>query len=69
MVKNLQCGTPGFSPWVGKIPWRRNSCLENPMDRGAWQARVHGVARVSHDLATKSPPPKWGQSSTQLRGE
>ena len=19
----LQCGTPGFSPWVGKIPWRR----------------------------------------------
>ena len=22
------------------------SCLENPMDRGAWQAIVHGVARV-----------------------
>ena len=21
------------------------SCLENPMDRGAWQAAVHGVAR------------------------
>ena len=21
------------------------SCLENPMDRGAWQARVHGVAK------------------------
>ena len=20
------------------------SCLENPMDRGAWQATVHGVA-------------------------
>ena len=19
----LQCGTPGFEPWVGKIPWRR----------------------------------------------
>ena len=19
----LQCGRPGFSPWVGKIPWRR----------------------------------------------
>ena len=29
------------------------SCLENPMDRGAWQATVHGVARVRHDLATK----------------
>ena len=32
---------PGFNPWVGKIPWRRNgnplqySCLENSMDKGA----------------------------------
>ena len=25
------------------------------MDRGAWQATVHGVARVGHDLATKPP--------------
>ena len=32
------------------------SCLENPMDREAWQAIVHGVARVGHDLATKPPP-------------
>ena len=23
------------------------------MDRGAWQAIVHGVTRVKHDLATK----------------
>ena len=23
------------------------SCLENPMDRGAWQAAVHGVAEES----------------------
>ena len=30
------------------------SCLENPMDRGAWQATIPGVARVRHDLATKS---------------
>ena len=22
------------------------SCLENPMDRGAWQTRVHGVAEL-----------------------
>ena len=29
------------------------SCLENPMDRGACQATVHGVARVGHNLATK----------------
>ena len=27
------------------------------MDRGAWQATVHGVARVGHDLATKPTPP------------
>ena len=25
-------------------------CLENPMDREAWQAAVHGVARVGHDF-------------------
>ena len=30
------------------------SCLENPMDRGAWQTTVHGVTRVGYDLATKS---------------
>ena len=33
-------------------------CLENPMDRGAWQATVHGAARVAHNLAAKPPPPK-----------
>ena len=27
------------------------SCLENPMDGGAWWAAVHGVARVRHDWA------------------
>ena len=26
---------------------------EIPMDRGAWQATVHGVQRVGHDLATE----------------
>ena len=25
------------------------SCLENPMDGGAWWAAVHGVARVGHN--------------------
>ena len=28
------------------------SCLENPMDGGAWWAAVHGVARVRHNWAT-----------------
>ena len=41
----------GFNLWVRKIPGggRGNplqySCLENPMDRGAWQAAVPGVAK------------------------
>ena len=32
------------------------SCLQNPRDRGAWPATVHGVARVRHNLMTKPPP-------------
>ena len=50
----IQCRRPKhcrISPWVGKILWRRKwnplqySCLENPMDRGAWQTTVDGVAK------------------------
>ena len=37
----LQCMRPGFDPLVRKI----NFCLENPMDRGVWQATVHGVTK------------------------
>ena len=46
-----QCRRRGFDPWAGKIPWRRKwqptpvSCLENPMDRKAWWATVHEVAK------------------------
>ena len=29
------------------------SCLPNPMDRGAWRAAVHGIAKVRQDLATE----------------
>ena len=32
------------------------SRLENPMDRGAWWATAHGMARGRHNLVTKSPP-------------
>ena len=31
------------------------SCVENPMDRGAWRATVYGISRVSHDFAIKPP--------------
>ena len=29
------------------------SCLENPMDRGAWRATVHGVAKSLSNLTHK----------------
>ena len=32
---------------------KQYSCLENPMGRGTWQAIVHGLTRIGHDLATK----------------
>ena len=35
------------------------SCLENPMDREAWQTTVHGITRVGHHLVTKPPPPSF----------
>ena len=48
-------GDPGLIPGWGRSPGEGNgnplqySCLENPRDRGAWQATVHGVTRVGHD--------------------
>ena len=35
---------PERAPGVGNGNPLQHSCLENPMDRGAWQAAVHGVA-------------------------
>ena len=34
------------SPGEGNGNSPQHSCLENPMDRGAWQATVHGVAEL-----------------------
>ena len=41
----------GSSPGEGNRNPLQYSCLENPMDRGAWQATLHGIARVRHTLA------------------
>ena len=44
-----QAGDMGSLPWSRKISWRRkwhslqHSCLETPMDRGAWRAILHGI--------------------------
>ena len=54
LVCAWQCRRPkrqSFDPWVRKIPWRRGwqptpvFLLENPMDREAWRATVHKVAK------------------------
>ena len=52
-VKASACnaGDLGSIPGLGRSPGEGNdnplqySCLENPMDRGAWWATVHGVAK------------------------
>ena len=52
-------GDSGSIPGLGSSPGEGNgnplqySCLESPMDRGAWQATVHRVSRIGYDLATK----------------
>ena len=56
VVKNLPANAgdtrdPGLMAGVGRSPGREHgnplqySCLENPMDRGAWGATVQGVAK------------------------
>ena len=47
-----QCRRPKrceFSPWVGKIPWRKKwqptPVSLHRRSHGAWQATVHGVAK------------------------
>ena len=56
MLKNLSVNArdlrdAGSIPRLGRSPGEGNgnplqySCLENPMDGGAWQAAVHGVTK------------------------
>ena len=46
---------PCLIPGLGRSPGEENgnplqySCLENPMDREAWRATVHGLQRVGHN--------------------
>ena len=41
-VPSLDWEDPLRREW---LPGLQYSCLENPMDRGAWQATVHGVRK------------------------
>ena len=53
VVKNppTNTGETGSIPGSGRSPGEGNgnplqySCLKNPMDRGAWQVTLHGVAK------------------------
>ena len=57
--KESTCQTEdmGLNPGSGRSPEEGNgnpleySCLGNPMDRGAWRATVHGVARSPTQLS------------------
>ena len=53
MVKNPPANQETQETWVPFLVWEDPleeeisipvACLENPMDKGAWQAAVHGVA-------------------------
>ena len=61
VVKNLLANArdirdPGLIPGFGRSPGGGHgnplqySCLENPTDRGAWQATVHGIAKSQTSL-------------------
>ena len=42
------------NPWRRKWQHAQYSCLENPMDRGAWRTATHGVAKSQTRLNTKN---------------
>ena len=59
MVKNppSSAGDTGSIPGLGRSPGEGNGnpfhcfCLGNPMNRGAWQATVHGVTKSRAQLS------------------
>ena len=59
LVKNLpaSAGDAGSIPGSGRSPGGGHdnplqySCLENPMDRGAWRTTVHGVTKCQTQLS------------------
>ena len=66
MVKNppVNAGDVGSIPGSGKSPGGEEgnpvqcSCRENPMDRGAWWATVHGVPNSRTELRNGGLPQK-----------
>ena len=68
-------GVPGSIPGSGRSPGEGNgnplqyTCLENPRDRGAWWAAVHGVAKSRTRLSNVilKPSLKSGRSGGRER--
>ena len=61
MAQVVKCLSKITETWVRSLGWEDSpgegngnplqySCLENPMDKGAWQATVHGVAKESDTI-------------------
>ena len=61
LQKGIDLTRGGLAAWLNGGEWMRGklyltpgnplqySCLENPMDRGVWQATLREVSRVGHD--------------------
>ena len=78
MVKNLpaNAGNSGSIPGSGRSPGEGNgnsvqySCLENPMDRGVWQATVHEVTNSWTQLSDFTHSlPYWFCFSGESQGQ
>ena len=56
-VSACNAGDLGSIPWLGRFPGEGNGnslqyyCLENTVDRGAWRATVHRVAKSQTRLS------------------
>ena len=62
-----------FDSWIGKILLEKKMkvhssivCLEDSMNRGAWQATVHEVSKIGQSLVTK-PPTTMCQGRTESK--
>ena len=68
LILQSKAGDPDLISGSGRSPGEGNgnplqySCLENPMNRGAWRATVHGVIRVGYDLAAEKRERERGKN-------
>ena len=67
-VSAYNAGHLGSIPGLGRFPGEGNGnplqyfCLESPMERGAWRATVHGVAKSQTRLNDFTSPCLYGTS-------